>query len=116
MNWFTVDKQGLAAILERRGKLWSGTTFLRTLNALVLNHVHADLTPETASAPWVQEAAGNAIATGEAVRAVVVKNYGEHAVIATPNGSHRQRERRRLWLHGDSWGSHVRVPARKDDP
>lgn len=59
--------------------------FLRALNAHVLNHVHDNLTPEAASSAWVQDAAGNSLATKDAVKAVVVKRFGEHAVVATPN-------------------------------
>lgn len=58
--------------------------FLRAVNAAVLNHLHEHLSPEAAAAPWAQEAAGDARATPEAVKAVLVKRFGERAVIATP--------------------------------
>lgn len=58
--------------------------FLRTLNAHLLNIVHGDLTQEDAALPWVQEATGNALASSEAVKTVVTKRFGEHAVVATP--------------------------------
>lgn len=58
--------------------------FLRAVQAALLNHVHDQLTPEAAASPWAQEAAGDARATPEAVKAVVVKRFGERAVVATP--------------------------------
>lgn len=58
--------------------------FLRAVNAALLNNLHEHLTPEDAAAPWAQEAAGDARATPEAVKAVISKRFGDRAVIATP--------------------------------
>lgn len=58
--------------------------FLRAVNAALLNNLHQQLTPETAAAPWAQEAAGDARATPQAVKSVIEKRFGERAVIATP--------------------------------
>lgn len=58
--------------------------FLRTINALLLNHVHDRLTADAAAAPWAQEAAGDSRAKPEAIKTVIVKRFGERAVIATP--------------------------------
>lgn len=59
--------------------------FLRTLNAHLLNHVAAELNEESVKSTWVQEAAGSALATSETVHQVVKKQFGERAVVATPN-------------------------------
>lgn len=59
-------------------------SFLRAIQAALLNHVHQELTPEEAAKPWVQEAAGDARATPEAVKAMVVKRFGDRAVVANP--------------------------------
>lgn len=59
--------------------------FLKAINSAVLNHMHDQLTEEEAAKPWVQEAAGDARATPEAVKTVIVKRFGDHAVVATPN-------------------------------
>ena len=59
--------------------------FLRALNVAVMNATHQHWTAEAAAAPWAQEAAGDARATPEAVRSVIEKRFGEHAVVATPN-------------------------------
>lgn len=58
--------------------------FLRAINVAILNNVHDDLTAEEAAKPWAQEAVGDARATAESVKAVVVKRFGDRAVIATP--------------------------------
>jgi hypothetical protein len=58
--------------------------FLRAIQAALLNAVAAELEPEEVSKPWVQEAAGNANAKKETVKAVLEKQFGEHAVVATP--------------------------------
>ncbi|MEX0718946.1 MAG: ATP-binding protein [Planctomycetaceae bacterium] len=58
--------------------------YLRTINALLLNHVHDRLTPETAAAPWAQEAVGDSRAKPEAIKTVLAKRFGDRAVIATP--------------------------------
>lgn len=58
--------------------------FLRAVNAALLNHVHNQLTPEEAAAPWAQEAAGDARATPAAVKSIIAKRFGDRAVIATP--------------------------------
>lgn len=58
--------------------------FLRAVNAALLNNLHEQLTLESASAPWAQEAAGDARATPEAVKSVIATRFGERAVIATP--------------------------------
>lgn len=57
--------------------------FAKTIQAALLNHVHDLLSPEEAAQPWAQEAAGDARATPEAVKAVIVKRFGDRAVIAT---------------------------------
>jgi len=59
--------------------------FLRTIQAALLNNVHDRLSPEEASMPWAQEAAGDARATPAAVKAVIKARFGERAVVATPN-------------------------------
>jgi hypothetical protein len=58
--------------------------FLRAINAALLNNLHEQLTPESAAAPWAQEAAGDARATPEAVKSVIEKRFGDRAVVATP--------------------------------
>lgn len=58
--------------------------FLRALQAALLNHVHDHMTEKQAADPWAQEAAGDSRATPEAVKAVVTKRFGEHAVVSTP--------------------------------
>lgn len=58
--------------------------FIKAINVAVLNHMHDQLTPEAAAAPWTQEAAGDARAAKDAVRTVIAKRFGERAVIATP--------------------------------
>lgn len=58
--------------------------FLKAIQALLLNHVHDRLTPEDAASAWAQEAAGDSRATQEAVKAIVVKRFGDRAVVATP--------------------------------
>ncbi len=58
--------------------------FLRAVQAALLNNVHENLTADDAAKPWAQEAAGDARATPEAVKAVIVKRFGERAVIANP--------------------------------
>lgn len=58
--------------------------FLRTINAALLNNLHEQLTAENAAVPWVQEAAGDARAKPEAVKAVIQKRFGDRAVVATP--------------------------------
>ncbi len=58
--------------------------FLRAVQAALLNHVYDDLDAEAAAQPWAQEAAGDARATTEAVKAVIKARFGELAVIATP--------------------------------
>ena len=58
--------------------------FRRKVEALVLNQVAELLTPEEAAEPWAQEAAGDALATPEAVKAVITARFGERAVVATP--------------------------------
>lgn len=58
--------------------------FLKAINAALLNNIHAMLTAEEVSEPWAQEAAGDARATPDAVKDVLVKRFGERAVIATP--------------------------------
>lgn len=59
--------------------------FLRAINVAVLNELHGALSPEQASAPWAQEAAGDSRATADTVKSVVAKRFGERAVVATPN-------------------------------
>jgi len=59
--------------------------FLRAIQAALLNHVHGQLDPEQAAEPWVQEAAGDARATADAVREVLAKRFGDRALVATPN-------------------------------
>lgn len=59
--------------------------FLRSVNVALLNFLHEQITPEQASAPWAQEAAGDSRAQREAVQSVVKARFGERAVVATPN-------------------------------
>jgi hypothetical protein len=58
--------------------------FMKALQAALLNHVHEQLGAEEAAKPWVQEAVGDARATPDAVKDVIAKRFGEHAVVATP--------------------------------
>jgi hypothetical protein len=58
--------------------------FLRAVNVALLNQVHDRLTADQAASPWVQEASGDARAQPETVKAVIVKRFGERAVVATP--------------------------------
>jgi hypothetical protein len=58
--------------------------FLRAIQAALLNNIHEHLTPEAAVSPWAQEAAGDARATPEAVKAIRVKRFGDRVVVATP--------------------------------
>ena len=58
--------------------------FLKSLNAALLNALHAELSPEAAAMPWAQEAASDSRATPAAVKSVIAKRFGERAVIATP--------------------------------
>ncbi len=60
-------------------------SYLRAIEALLLNHVADKLNSEEAAQPWAQEAAGDSRATPEAVKAVVVARFGDRAVVATPN-------------------------------
>jgi hypothetical protein len=59
--------------------------FLRAVQAALLNNVHEHMTDEDAAKPWAQEAAGDARATPEAVKAVITKRFGERAVVANPS-------------------------------
>lgn len=59
--------------------------FLKAIRVAVLNQMHSTLSAEQVAAPWVQEAAGDARATAETVKDVVTKQFGERAVVATPN-------------------------------
>jgi hypothetical protein len=58
--------------------------FLKAVQAALLNNVHGDLSEDQAASPWVREAAGDARAKPEAVKAVIAKSFGERAVAATP--------------------------------
>lgn len=58
--------------------------FLRAVEVALLNNIHEHLTPETAAQPWAQEAAGDSRATPQAVQEVVVKRFGDKAVVANP--------------------------------
>ena len=58
--------------------------FLRAVQAALLNNVHEQISAESAAKPWAQEAAGDARATNEAVKSVIVKRFGERAVVANP--------------------------------
>jgi hypothetical protein len=59
-------------------------SYMRSINVAVLNNLHEKLSAEDTSAPWVQEAMGDSRAQGEAVKSVVVKRFGENAVIGNP--------------------------------
>lgn len=58
--------------------------FMRAVNVAVLNHVHEHLDESQASSPWVQEAVGDSRAVPEAVKDVIVKRFGDRAVVASP--------------------------------
>lgn len=58
-------------------------SFLRAVNAAVLNNMHSELSAEAAAQPWAQEAAGDARATPQAIKSVITKRFGERAVVAT---------------------------------
>ncbi len=60
-------------------------SYLRTLEALLLNHVADQLTSDEATQPWAQEAAGDSRALPDTVKTVIQKRFGERAVVATPN-------------------------------
>jgi hypothetical protein len=59
-------------------------SFLSAVKVAVLNQMHTMLTPDEAAKPWVQEAAGDSRAHTETVKSVIVKRFGDRAVVATP--------------------------------
>ncbi len=60
-------------------------SYLRSVESMLLNLVAPALTPEEASLPWAQEAAGDARTTPDTVKEIVMKRFGDRVVIATPN-------------------------------
>jgi hypothetical protein len=60
-------------------------SFLKALQAEVLNHLHTDLArTEQAAEAWVAEAAADPRASTEAVGEVVRQRFGDRAVVAVP--------------------------------
>jgi hypothetical protein len=62
-----------------------GPAYLQTVRAHALNVMHAKLSKEDATAPWVRDAAGHADANEAAVERVVTLRFGEKRVIADPS-------------------------------
>lgn len=58
--------------------------FRKALQVAVVNLMSEAIPKDQVNQSWVQEGIGHAMAKPEAVKAVIVKQFGENAVIATP--------------------------------
>lgn len=59
--------------------------FAKALNVAVLNNLHRIMTEEESSSSWAQEAMGDSRASAEAVKTLIVKRFGDRAVVANPS-------------------------------
>lgn len=79
---FSLDvQQKIPLSIDRETVLPS---FLRDLYAEVLNSVHDEIPEESASQVWIREAVSDERISGEAVRTVIKKRYGDKVCVANP--------------------------------
>lgn len=60
------------------------TAFRKALQAALLNEMSGTLDESTATQPWVSEAMGDSRVQPDAIKQVIVKRFGERAVVAVP--------------------------------
>lgn len=90
--------------------------FRKALQVAVVNQMNQELSADQVTQPWVQEAAGDSRATREAVAAVINKQFGDRAVVATPgdplaNGTAEAQGY--IVVHGGNLSSDVWANVRK---
>jgi hypothetical protein len=60
-------------------------SYMKTIRTLVVNAMHAELTPEDATKPWVQAALEDRRIEPDAVRSVIAQQHGKDAVAFDPS-------------------------------
>ena len=93
-------------------------SFLRDLYAEVLNHVHEDITPETASQVWIREATSDDRINKEAVQNVIKQRYGDKVVVANPRDKKSIEEaisRGYKVVYGSEMGKEEWINIKKDE-